>query len=64
MFGLRIYWNRIQRAALVVADAVHVDPEADSPVVVLCLLEDVLTILAKRQQRQLAEEPSNMFSVP
>ena len=46
------------------ADVVHVDPEADSSVVVLCQLEDVVTMSAKQKQQQLAKEPSNMFSAP
>ena len=46
------------------ADVVHVDPEADSSVVVLCQCEDVLTMSAKWKQQQLAEEPYNMFSAP
>ena len=52
------------KSSTLAADVVHGDPEADSSVVLVCQLEDVLRISAKRKQQQLAEEPSNMFSAP
>ena len=51
-------------SVVLVADVVHVDPKADSSGVVVCQLEDVLRMSAKRKQQQLAEEPPNMFSAP
>ena len=47
-----------------VADVGHVDPKADSSGVVVCQLEDVLRMSAKRQQQQPAEEPPSMFAAP
>ena len=47
-----------------VADVVHVDPEADSSGVFVCQLEDVLRMSAKRKQQPFAEGHPNMFAAP
>ena len=47
-----------------VADVVHVDPKADSSGVVVCQLEDVLRMSAKRRQHLAAEELPIMFAAP
>ena len=46
------------------ADVVHVDPESDSSVAVVCQLEDVLRMSAKRRQHLAAEELPIMFAAP